>query len=30
MASIEIHFDDEKIHDLLGDDDVFGRSCEEA
>lgn len=24
MATIEIHFDDEKIHDLLGGDDVFG------
>lgn len=24
MASIEIHIDDDKIHDLLGGDDVFG------
>jgi hypothetical protein len=24
MASIEIHIDDDKIHDLLGGGDVFG------
>lgn len=24
MASIEVHIDDDKIHDVLGGDDVFG------